>query len=493
MINLLLPVLYTLLLLFVIRRSHFFLLEGLPKWTTQIVFLVKILAGTALWYIYTYYYTDRNNADIWKYFDDSAILYSALNNSVPDYLRMLTGFGDGDPRISETYYQHMDFWYQQFDSPFFNDGRTLIRFNALLRLFSFGNFHVHTVLFNFVSLIGLCWIWRIIYHALGKKSWLAAGLVFGLPSVLFWGSGVLKEGLLWFAIGGLLWMIMLSKRHISIRILLSISFAILIALTRLYVLAALIPALVGWILVKRQFVRPWLAILTVIGSIGLLALLMHNLTTRADPFKMMALKRNDFINLARGGTYLHDYARVAHLTPEHHTDLIRLTDSTAQIRKGSNFRYWLANTDFMDTIWVKNYNDTTVWHILSDMPAANTLMKVHYLKPTLSSFLTYAPTALIDCTFRPWPWEGFHLPLLPSALETLLLFILILLLFFRYQSSPDTPFTVFALLFVFFIFIVTGFTTPVLGAMVRYKAIGLVFLLSILLQHIRLGIQTNSK
>jgi hypothetical protein len=485
-LNILLPLIYTLILLIIIWRNSFFRLDGLPKWTAACVFLLKIAAGTVLWYIYTYYYTERNNADIWKYFDDSLILFSALKESPLDYLRMLTGIDDEDMHITQTYYQRMDFWYQQFDSPFFNDGRTLIRFNALIRLFSFGEFHVHTVLINFISLIGLCWIWRIVKKAIGGRGWLAACIVFGLPSVLFWGSGVLKEGLLWFGIGGLLWMIMGSNKQIWIRIVLGFAFAAIIGLTRLYILVALLPALIVWLLVNYKILRPWLSFVTAMTCVTLIFLVLHATTIRTDPIKMIALKRNDFINLARGGTYLHDYKRVVHLTADHRDDLIQLSDSTARIRKGSNFRYWTANTDFMDTVWVVNYSDTVTWTILSDLPPANTLINIHYLKPTLSNFITYAPKALMDCTLRPFPWESQHLPLLPSALETTLLLVLCIVSAIRYQKSPDQAFTLFSLVLVVLLFMITGFTTPVLGAMVRYKAIGLVFLIAIIVQHIRL-------
>ncbi|MGL5891024.1 MAG: hypothetical protein ACRC3B_14140, partial [Bacteroidia bacterium] len=131
--SILLPALYAALFLFVIVRSRFFRFEELRAWFMPAVFVLKLLAGVALWYIYTYYYTDRSTSDIWKYFDDSEIMFRAAGVSPADYLRMLTGIGDDAPHIAQLYYQKMDFWYQQYDSPFFNDGRTMIRLNALLR------------------------------------------------------------------------------------------------------------------------------------------------------------------------------------------------------------------------------------------------------------------------------------------------------------------------------------------------------------------------
>ena len=110
--NILLPALYAALFLFIIALSRTFRFEALPAWFMPAVFILKLLAGIALWYIYTYYYTDRSTSDIWKYFDDSEIMFRAAAQSPADYLRMLTGIGDDAPHIAQTYYQKMNFWHQ---------------------------------------------------------------------------------------------------------------------------------------------------------------------------------------------------------------------------------------------------------------------------------------------------------------------------------------------------------------------------------------------
>lgn len=60
--------------IFLIKRFNFFQLEGVKPIVLQLAFLVKVIAGTGLWALYTYYYTDRANADIYKYFDDGYYL-----------------------------------------------------------------------------------------------------------------------------------------------------------------------------------------------------------------------------------------------------------------------------------------------------------------------------------------------------------------------------------------------------------------------------------
>ena len=56
----------------------FFDIEGVSKQTFSGIFILKIIFGLLLWAIYTFYYKDRATADIYKYFDDSKVLFDSL-------------------------------------------------------------------------------------------------------------------------------------------------------------------------------------------------------------------------------------------------------------------------------------------------------------------------------------------------------------------------------------------------------------------------------
>jgi hypothetical protein len=162
----LLAVGYAALFLYLIRRSAFFQSPGMGKRTVGVLFLLKVAAGTALWWVYTYHYTDRSTADIYKYFDDGNVLFSALPAHPGDYLRMLLGIGNDTPHFNEAYYAVMNNWHRQYDTGYYNDAHTMIRFSALVRLFSFGVYHVHTVFASFLSLIGLVALYKSFIGAL---------------------------------------------------------------------------------------------------------------------------------------------------------------------------------------------------------------------------------------------------------------------------------------------------------------------------------------
>lgn len=192
---------YTALFLYLIARLRFFDAQGLRRRTLGALFLLKIAAGTALWAVYTYYYPDRSTADIYKYFDDGNVMFSALAHRPLDYLRMLFAIGNDTPWFDEHYYSAMNNWYRRYDTGYYNDSHTMIRFSAAVRLFSFGVYHVHTVFASFLSLVGLVAFYKaFIGFVPGLGRWLMAG-IFLWPSMVFWSSAPIKEAVVLFGLG----------------------------------------------------------------------------------------------------------------------------------------------------------------------------------------------------------------------------------------------------------------------------------------------------
>src|ERR1035437_9676446 len=94
MIGILLALAYTVLFILLIRKMNFFQTGFSSQKLIVFVFILKILAGTALWFVYSYLYADRSTADIFKYFDDSKVMYNALFSKPLDYFKMLIGVPD---------------------------------------------------------------------------------------------------------------------------------------------------------------------------------------------------------------------------------------------------------------------------------------------------------------------------------------------------------------------------------------------------------------
>ena len=77
--------------LLLIRKWRFFRVEGLSTRTISGIFLLKILAGIAVWAIYTWHYEYRAASDAYGYFDDAMILNSYLLEQPSVWFRFMFG------------------------------------------------------------------------------------------------------------------------------------------------------------------------------------------------------------------------------------------------------------------------------------------------------------------------------------------------------------------------------------------------------------------
>ncbi len=296
-----LTIFYSCIFAFVIYKWKFFDDNEIGKSWFVAAFGLKILFSVLLTLIYTYYYTDRSTSDIYKYFDDSKIMFDALKSNPTDYLKMLFGVDNDSPYFDETYYNKMVFWYRVYNSNLFSDSHIIIRFNAFIRLFSFGYIYVHNVFINFVSLLGLMAVFKFFKPLfIGNAKGLFYA-VFLIPSVLFWSSGLLKEGLILFGLGFLL----LSIQQLFVKLkwyhlpLITVSVVVLLY-SKLYVIAALSVPLLGYFFyTKLSKNKAVLSYVYALLTITILLISLWVINHKFNPVEIIVEKQLEFIRFIK--------------------------------------------------------------------------------------------------------------------------------------------------------------------------------------------------
>ena len=296
--ELLLSLTYASFFIFILYRFSFFQLEGITKHAIPAVFVLKIAVGLLLWVIYTFYYTNRATADIYKYFDDSKVIFDALKTKPVHYVKMLLGIQNNSPEFA-VYYSTMNYWSRQHNAGTFNDGHTVTRLNAFLRLFSMGYYMVHTIFICFISLVGFTAIYKTFSSFFKDKRRELFLVVFLLPSVLFWSSGVLKEGILFFAMGLLLFYF--RPPYTLKKLTICFLMAFLMVLSKFYVWIALMPSLLFLLIV--QVYGPS-KIAWKFGSVVFIFILLAGTIDRfspiQSPFVTLSQKQIEFTLLSEG-------------------------------------------------------------------------------------------------------------------------------------------------------------------------------------------------
>src|SRR5690606_4580682 len=160
----------------------------------------------------------------------------------------------------------------------------------------FGNIMVHNVFFNFFSLIGITAIFKAIkmyFHQLEKMMFLILALT---PSFLFWGSGLLKESIIIFALGFLLLHLFNFQKNTWIKNSLIIigSFS-LILFSKFFIAVTLVPAIIGFVFhryFKWNLFTSYLSSLLIIFAISLG---MYFSNFYPNPIDVIINKQHDFM------------------------------------------------------------------------------------------------------------------------------------------------------------------------------------------------------
>jgi hypothetical protein len=153
---------------------------------------VKLVGAIALGILYnTLYHGDTNN-----YFRHASIVYHAFGDSFAAGWELVTTSGDVTPAISK--YTSQMAWFGHGNNEYF-----VVRVAAVFALLSFNTYTVVAILFAALTFSGM-WVMYITFAKIRPQAYKELAIaVFFLPSVFFWGSGLLKDSLCMGALGWL--------------------------------------------------------------------------------------------------------------------------------------------------------------------------------------------------------------------------------------------------------------------------------------------------
>ncbi len=315
-------------------------------------------------------------------------------------------------------YDRMNNWDYSNGNQLFSNNRMLIRYLAFINLITFGSYGADLIITLLLAFTGLFWIFKFFNSKLKQKKWLLFVLIFFTPSVAFWTSGILKESLLIFAIG----LIFNCGNY----------------------------ALKG----RKPIAR--------IGIVLLALLLIYNIKEFAF-----------FLLLPPLLAYVWNHFRSKQRPILPYLALIIL--GLAIANESGKF----GKENIYKTMIEKQLS----FYNLAEQDNANSSISPIVFDATTQSVLLNSPIALINSLFRPMLWEANNPLMIVSALENLGILVLVLLVvLFPVKKLENPNLFWFTLVFSISYLIVIGLTTPVLGAISRYRVPALLFFLLALLQ-----------
>lgn len=457
-----------LLILALLRFNKRLRFSESSPWILPIGFCIKILVGFFFIHIYSQHYGNGViTADSYNFFHDSYELYQVFKSSPVDYFRFFLGFDN--PELISKYLANTTQW-DAGSSKWFNDSRNIIRLHSIIHFFSFNNIYIHLLVSTFISIIGMKFIVNAIKSHILVSNSIAFFALLLMPNALFWSASIIKEPIIYFSIGLFLYAL-LGEWTIKKKILLlSISIFCLVAI-KPYILVCAIPAIVLFGIfnyVKNKKIAIGLSLALLLGPFLYLLLKPHNIF-----IEKLTFQQYDFNNIAKGGVYARadTCIFVIHPSSTHHLT-IDTKDSLVWLHKEIEGEYILPSNRMIrkDCIIQPNH---TPWILYFNGKESGSYIQSTPINNSLAQLIKNIPEALVNVLFRPFPTDP------PNSLfkwfsffDTFLLhgIMIVVLLFYRRKLTKDSQLLVFALLvFALILTLLIGWTTPVIGAIVRYK------------------------
>lgn len=373
---------------------------------------LKIIGAISLGLVYQYYY---QGGDTFNYFDHgSRYIWEALLESPMKGLKLILANGEYSP---DTYqYASNIIYYTDLPSYF------VVRMAGIFDVITYHTYSSTAILFAIFSFSGIWAMYLAFYRLFPRLHLQFAIALFFIPSVFFWGSGILKDSITLGALGwatyAFIQIFIFGKRLFSSSVILVISFFMIYQI-KIYILLSFIPALLIWFYIKN---------IKKIRNLVLRAMIL--------PFS--------FIILLAGGYY--SVKTIGEENRRYNLERLSYTaESTAR--------------------WLSYVSDR-------EQGSGYTLGDFDYSIPGI---IRKSPAAVWVTLFRPYPWEARNLAMFLSAIESfsLLVFVAVVLIRIIIRQKINIIFSdpvvifcfTFSLIFAFAI----GISTYNFGSLVRYK------------------------
>ena len=385
---------------------------------------LKLFGAIALGLIYQFYYANGVlGGDTSNYFYQAKLIYAAFQQSPFLAIKLILANGELDP-ATRVYASQM-IWYQAPAE------YMVIKFAGFFGILSFGTYTVIGLWFACISFSGM-WAMYItflkIYPSLHKQF---ATAIFFLPSVVFWGSGLLKDSL---AIGALGWLFYsfynfaVEKKGFIKPLIILFCSAYVIYIVKVYILLSFLPPALFWIVMENSS-----------------KIKNRHLRILAKPF---------FLILGLLVAYL----------------------GATKLTEGDN-KYDVSKISERTQI-------NSLY--LSKQVYTGSAYNIGVYDGSLTSVLSVGPQAIIVALYRPFIWEVRNAVMLLSALEATIFFYLTVYfmlkpgLFRTIKLISVVPMLTFCMIFSLALAFGVGTSSGNFGTLVRYKIPLMPFYLSAL-------------
>lgn len=455
----------------------------LGKFDLLLAFGLKLIL--AFGYFYFYVYISGNgkleagnhsiilvNGDFYTFFSEAKELHDVFAKSPSDFFKLFFGLDDS---LATTYLQHTEHW-THVKPWIINDSQNVMRINALIYFISQGNVAVHFILVAALTLFSTHFFVEKFAARTNFSSKKLFWILLLLPSFAFSNASIIKEPFLFSGILLAFGAVVNSEKKTFVQwqfytgILLMLMF-------KGYVLLFLFP-ICGIYLISRTVRLNFKYVLSGIAVCSILILIFSS-SLQFKLTRILSEKQYDFMNVARGGVHLTRNDTVF-FVPEHQLKQVKFKNEffiaikenlpAFIVQKGKIYpyeKYVFKKADTSIAVFYKN-------------PRANTFFEATPINNSFRQLILNTPEAFFRAAFCPTLTDTGGWKMKFHFFETIFVFAFVLYFFRRYRTSTtdnDRDYQLILIITAFLLFLLIGYTTPVFGAIIRYRLPAYLFLI----------------
>lgn len=185
------------------------------------------------------------------------------------------------------------------------EGQLPVKSACFFNLLSFGSYYINVIFYSFITLFGPVALYRIMKDIFPSNRTPILLATFLIPSFLYWTSGIHKDGIIFVGIALVCYIIYFGLKNNSLsfyKILLLIGGLALVLALRNFLLIAILPALIAWIVATRSGYKPLSVFIGLYFLFGILFFSGKYIYPALDLPKAVSEKQSAFLKLHGGSS-----------------------------------------------------------------------------------------------------------------------------------------------------------------------------------------------
>ncbi len=451
---------------------------GIAKKHLLIIWGAKLLFTIFFIQIFSNYYGpgEALQGDSYKFQEDGRILNEIANDDFSKYAQILFGFSGDEPELHQNELKNTVIWAAGENGDQINDNRLMIRINSVIHFFSNNDPYVHALTFSFLALIGLILIFKTFKNHI-QYPILFFYVICLFPSIGFWGGGTTKEALMILTLGMIIYPLgLLSQKKFTFNSLLILLMGVFLSIINKPYVGLIVLPFVFVFCFGNYF--QWRKIILILSSIVAISIsvLLSYAPKNMNLLDKISYKQHDLSNLAKGGVFFITDSSFCAFDYSYFENFDTIGFEKIRVKQNTPGEYKLFGQDEFHPFEM-NASDSLYDLYLVVAPSSS------YFESTEINYdgwnlVKSIPETLWNVWVRPFPNDPGGNLKLASFIQNMLLILFGVFVLFRFRKPNEVElfwlfFLIGAALLITFII---GWTTPVFGAIARYKVPAELFL-----------------